>query len=342
VTQAPRHWLAGAAAAALAFFAAAPAPSAQPIVISDLGIAADAPFYIGIEAGYFAAHKVEVKLERMTGGAQGTAPLSTNQVQVVGGGVSAALFNAFARDWPVRIVMARTRDVPGFSSDTLVMRSDLRDSVKTLADLKGKKIALNAPAGVFHFMMDDFLRRAGLTLNDIEIVSTPWPNLGPAFETKAIDGGTMVEPFVTQYDERGIAFPFKRAAEVLTDPPLEVSVILYNKDWMDQKPEQAKAFTVAYLKGVRDYYDAMRGGPKRKQVIDVLVKYTALKNAALYDKMQWTYMDPNAEISLPGLRDQLAFYRRQGIVKDELQVEKMIDTKLLEAALAELGRVQAN
>ena len=39
----------------------------------------------------------------------------------------------------------------------------------------------------------------------------PWPNMGPAFDRKAIDAGTMVEPFVAQYQERGQAFPFKRA-----------------------------------------------------------------------------------------------------------------------------------
>src|SRR5438445_5171430 len=102
--------------------------SAQPIKIGELGIVADAPFYIAIEKGYFAAEKVDVVLERFNSAAQATAPLSTNQVQVVGGGVSAALYNAFARDWPVRIVMARTRDMPGFSSDTLILRRDRKST----------------------------------------------------------------------------------------------------------------------------------------------------------------------------------------------------------------------
>ena len=102
---------------------------AQPVKVGDLGILADAPFYIAIEKGYFKEANVEVSLERFNSAAQATAPLSTNQVQVVGGGVSAALYNAFARGWPVRIAMARTRDWPGYSSDTLVLRNDLKSSV---------------------------------------------------------------------------------------------------------------------------------------------------------------------------------------------------------------------
>src|SRR5260221_3067010 len=106
------------------------AASAQPVKIGDLGIVADAPFYIAIEKGYFAAEKVDVVLERFSSAAQATAPLSTNQVQVVGGGVSASLYNAFSRDWPVRIAMARTPDWPGYSIDTLVLRNDLQASVQ--------------------------------------------------------------------------------------------------------------------------------------------------------------------------------------------------------------------
>src|SRR6478735_4100813 len=95
---------------------------AQPVKVGDLGILAD-------------------------------APLSTNQVQVVGGGVSAALYNAFARGWPVRIAMARTRDWPGYSSDTLVLRNDLKSTVTSARQLKGKMIAINTPASVLHFML---------------------------------------------------------------------------------------------------------------------------------------------------------------------------------------------
>ena len=152
----------------------------------------------------------------------------------------------------------------------------------------------------------------------------------------------MVEPFAARYEQKGIAFPFRRAADFMTKPPLEVSVVLYSKDWMDKQPEQAKAFTVAYLKGVRDYYDAMKGGPKRAEVVEICAKYTSLKDKALYDKIQWSYMDPNAEISLDGLRDQQDWYARQGVVTQKTDVEKMVDRRFLDYALEKLGRARAN
>ena len=316
------------------------AAQAQPVKIGDLGILADAPFYIAIEKGYFAAEGVQVVLERFNSAAQATAPLSTDQVQVVGGGVSAALYNAFARDWPVRIVMARTRDMPGYSSDTLILRNDLKATVKSAKDLKGRVIAINTPASVLHFMLGRLMETDGLTISDVQTISMAWPNMGPGIESKAIDGGTVVEPFAALYAQKNIAFPFRRAADFMTKPPLEVSVMLYSKAWMEKRPDEAKAFSVAFLKGVRDYYDAMKGGPKRAEVIDICIKYTSLKDKAMYDKVQWSYMDPNAEISFDGLRDQQDWYAKNGFVPLKANLEGMVDLRFLKHAQEKLGRVE--
>jgi NitT/TauT family transport system substrate-binding protein len=313
--------------------------SAQTVKIGDLGILADAPFYIAIEKGYFAAEKVEVSLERFQSASQATAPLSTNQVQVVGGGVSAALYNAFARNWAVRIAMARTRDWPGYSSDTLVLRNDLKSTVTSAKQLKGKMIGINTPASVLHFMLGRFMESEGLTIDDVQTISMAWPNMAPGMETKALDGGMVVEPFAAQFSAKNISFPFKRAADFMKAPPLEVSVMLYSKGWTDKNPDQAKAFTLAYMKGVRDYVDAMKGGPKRAEVVEICIKYTSLKDKAMYDKMQWSYMDPNGEISFDGLRDQQDWYAKRGFVATKADVESMVDRRFLDYALDKIGRV---
>lgn len=312
---------------------------AQPVKFGELGILADAPVYIAIERGFFREAGIEVELERFAGAAQATAPLSTNRLQVAGGGVSAALFNAFARDWPVRIAFGRTGDRPGFSSDTLILRSDLQDRVRRPRDLKGLRIAINAPAAALHYMVGRMLESDGLTIRDVELVFMPWPNMGPAFETKAIDAGAVVEPFAALYAQRNIAVPFRRAAEVLTSPPLDVSVILMSLDWANAKPEQARAFAVGYLRGVRVYHDAMRGGPERAAVVQLLTRRTSMTDPAQYDQVQWSYADPNAEIDLASLRDQQAFLAGIGAVQRPQPVERMIDRRFLDHALQRLGRV---
>jgi len=311
--------------------------AAEVVKIGDLGIVADAPFYLAIEKGYFKERGLDVKLEKFASAAQMMAPLSTGELQVVGGGSSAALFNSFARGWPVRIVAARSRDVAGFSSDTLSIRSDLKDQIRTLADLKGRKIAVNAPAAALAYMLGKMLESEGLTIKDVDVVYMPWPNMGPAFAQKAIDAGTMVEPFVTQYLERGYAVPFRRAADVLKSPPFEVSVVLYNKDWAEKQSRTAGEFTVAYLKAARVVHDAMRGGAARAEVIDILTRYTQVKDKALYDRMQWGYIDPNGTVARDSLRDQQDWHAKQGTIPKKVDVDEIVDERYIKHALEQLG-----
>ena len=200
-------------------------------------------------------------------------------------------------------------------------------------------IAVNTPASVLHFMLARLMESEGLSIDDVSTINMAWPNMAPGMETKAIDGGMVVEPFATQFTAKNISFPFKRAADFMKSPPLEVSVVLYSKGWTDKNPDQAKAFTLAYLKGVRDYVDAMKGGPKRAEVVDICVKYTSLKDKAMYDKMQWSYMDPNGEISFDGLRDQQDWYAKHGFVATKANIEAMTDRRFLDYALEKLGRV---
>ena len=314
------------------------AGAADVVKVGDLGLVADAPFYIGIEKGYFAARGIEVKLEKFGSAAEATAPLSTGELQVLGGGINAALFNAFARGWPVRIVAARSRDVPGFSSDTLIVRSDLKDQVKTIADLKGRRIAVNVPAAALAYMLGKMLESDGLTLKDVEVVYMPWPNMGPAFAQKAIDAGTVVEPFVTQYQERGYAVPFRRAADVLKGPAFEVSVVLYNHDWAQKQPRVANDFALAYLRASRFFHDAMRGAPSRSEVIEILTRYTRVKDRALYDRMQWGYIDPNGIVNRESLRDQQDWHARQNSIPRKVDVDEIIDERYITYALEQLGR----
>ena len=63
------------------------------------------------------------------------------------------------------------------------------------------------------------------------------------------------------------------------------------------------------------------------------------KQKAMYDKMQWSYMDPNGEISFDGLRDQQDWYAKRGFVATKANVEAMTDRRFLDYALDKIGRV---
>lgn len=69
-------------------------------------------------------------------------------------------------------------------------------TIKSVADLKGKKVALNKGSNV-HYLLVKALEKAGLTLNDIEAVYLPPADARTAFEGKQVDAWVIWDPFLS-------------------------------------------------------------------------------------------------------------------------------------------------
>ena len=84
---------------------------------------------------------------------------------------------------------------PGFATNTFLV---LKDSpIKTVADLKGKKVAINAFGSAVDIVLRVALKRANLDpKRDLEIVEITFPNIAPALRDHRIDCGILVIPFL--------------------------------------------------------------------------------------------------------------------------------------------------
>jgi NitT/TauT family transport system substrate-binding protein len=324
----------------LALLVLGAAAHAQNVVrIADIGIVPDAPFYVAIEKGYFKEAGLDVQLDKFASAVTAMAPLSTGEIQVVAGGVSPGLFNAFVRGLPIKIVAPFGRDSRTNSVDAIVVRPDLKGTVKTIADLRGKKIAVVAASSAPVYMLALALESEGLTLKDVDVVPIAYPDMGAALTNKAIDAAISIEPFVTQYEERGVAWLLKRAGDIprLADPGWQVAVVLYNQDWAQKNPRIASEFMAAYIRGAREFVSAINGGPNRAEMIDLLIRNTRLKDRPTYDRMHWGYIDPNGVILKDSLQNQIDWYVQQGMVSRKIDVNDIVDERYVKFAIDKLG-----
>src|SRR5882762_5996468 len=81
----------------------------------------------------------------------------------------------------------------------------LNDSpIKTVADLKGKKVAINAFASAVDLALRVVLKKNGLDpKRDVEIVEIAFPNIASAIREKRIDCGVLVIPFLAVESPKG-------------------------------------------------------------------------------------------------------------------------------------------
>jgi len=130
-----------------AFLSFSPSQAAEKVKIAIIGGTADVGVYLADAKGWFAQEGIEVEMVPFDSGARMIAPMSTGEIDVGTGAVSAGLYNAFDREITMRIVADKGRNVKGMSFQGLMVRKALVDSgaVKTIKDLKGRKVAFTGP-----------------------------------------------------------------------------------------------------------------------------------------------------------------------------------------------------
>ena len=68
--------------------------------------------------------------------------VATNRIQVAQGGISAGFYNAVAQGLPI-IMALEGGSTPLYHQ--ILVQNGLKDTIKTPADLKGRRVALSAP-----------------------------------------------------------------------------------------------------------------------------------------------------------------------------------------------------
>jgi sulfonate transport system substrate-binding protein len=141
---------------------------------------------------------------------------------------------------------------PGFATNTFLV---LKDSpLKTVADLKGKKVAINAFGSAVDIVLRVALKRANLDpKRDLEIVEITFPNIAPALREKRIDCGILVIPFLPLEVAKGDLRPLFTGADTLG--PNEVAFMAASDPFIKAHPEALRALLADYVSALDWYYD---------------------------------------------------------------------------------------
>ncbi|MDP3673379.1 MAG: ABC transporter substrate-binding protein [Telluria sp.] len=319
------------------------ANGAEPIEIR-VGIvnaSSDVGFFIADTRGYFRDEGLSVSFTQFDSAAKMVVPLSAGHLDVGGGSPSVGLYNGLARGFVIKIVADKGSTPPGHGFQPLLVRKDLVDSgrYKQLKDLKGMKIAGSAPGSASTSTFNEILKKAGLGASDVERVHMGFPQHVLALQNKAIDAALTTEPSATRAVQSGAAVKVIGDDEVY--PNHQLAVVLYSGEFAKSKPEAAQRFMRAYLRGVRDYNDVLRGGriagPGGDAVIAILTAHTGIKDAAVYRAITSHGSNPDGRVNEASLRKDLQFFKDEGLIQGNVNVEQALDNSFVDAALRTLG-----
>ncbi len=311
-----------------------PLSPAQKLWVAEDGSPSGAGFYIAHAKGYFKELGLEVDIKPFESSGDMLPAIASGEIDVAGGITGANLFNAVARGLEIRIIADKGTNNPGKSYFNMVVRKDLADQIKDYKDLKGKKIGVFSVGTLNEYTVEKALAKGGLTTKDVELIPLGPPDMNLALANKSIEVGMQIEPMIAQAEQKGIAVRFKDTTEFL--PGGQIAVVLASPKFANNKAV-AERFMVAYLKGLRDYNDAFIKGQNTDAIIDILSKYSELKDKEVWKAVKVTGLNPNGAVFKDNLVDQYNWYKAKGSVKADVSLDKMIDLSLVDAAKKHVG-----
>lgn len=321
-------------------------PAATPIAtepvtlkVGYVPVLAGAPIFIAQDKGYFAAEGLTIELQSFRSGALIIPPLVLGQLDVGFGEIGPAIYNAVAQDLDVRAVATASSQPAGFGSVPLLVRTDLYESgaVATVADLRGRTVAVNLERSMAEYLLAEALAQADMTVDDVTLVSLPFPDMPAAFANSAIDAAVLPHPLAAQALGAGHA-KVLMAGDLVTENP-QLAIISFGPRLLDpNEADVATRFLAAYLRGVRDLVGE---GWQQDENVAIISQYTNVPASAVRGGVP-PYFDPNGAINGESVSRSQAYFLARGYLEYQtaLSVDNVVNAALLEQALERVGRVE--
>jgi len=314
----------------------------EQVRVGIAGLVSDAPLFIAQARGYYKEQNLDVEFTNLESGAKMIAPLGTGEIDAGAGAPSAALYNAVLRGISIRVVSDKGRLSPGYGYNPLMVRKELMTSgrVKTYADLKGLRFASSATGAAGDSTLNEALKRGGIKYSDIKLPLIPFPSMIAAFANSAMDAAIVSEPFATQAIREGVAEMLASSDKFY--PNQQIAVLLYGSKFIGDRPDVAKRFMIAYVKALRFYAGALKGGhfagPNGPAVVAILQQFSVLKDPAVYAAMIPAGIDPNGYVNVASMNKDLDFWRGLNLIEGTISAEQVVDISFVRNANKVLGR----
>ncbi len=246
------HHITAAILLAASILGAAPASALDKIVIGYTAVGGNAADYIAKDKGFFAKHGLDVDLLLVRGGSVLVPSLVANSIQI---GTLATPTMIQAADGGIDLVAVTGLSVftANLNDSGIVIRTD--STIKTPADLKGKRIATSTIGGVSEIMFDKWLTVKGLDLKSVTMLEVAYSDMPNVIKTGNIDGVLIPDPFMSAIVSAGTGKVMARyIAEVVgsipSAPSISSIVNSSTRAWVQAHPQELTAFRAAIVEAV--------------------------------------------------------------------------------------------
>lgn len=199
--------------------------------------------------------------------------------------------------------------------------------IRSVADLRGKKIGINAYGSAVDLALRVELKKNGIDpKRDAQIVEIAFPNIGAALREKRIDCGCLILPFMNaEVSKGGIRALFTGG------DAFGVYAALFHvarTDFLKQNANAVRAFLADYVLGLEWLYD-----PKNRQkAVEMTADFTKtpfdILNSYFMTQRDY-YHDPRACIAAAMIQSPIDAMLRESLIDKPVVVSDHLDLSYL-------------
>jgi NitT/TauT family transport system substrate-binding protein len=313
------------------------AGASERVKVGVLKLTSSAPIFIGVEKGFFKEYGVDPELVFFQAAAPIATALAAGQAEVGATGLTAALYNIVLGGEKLWIVADKGREWPGYPLTAIVVQKELWETgLRTVRDLKGKRIGVTQLGSTFHYHIGNILEKEGLTLEDVKIVPLQaLPSVMEALKGRQVEAILIPQPFPGTAEAQGFGKILAWAGDLF---PWQIATVFYSRKFAAERA-RAVNFMKGYVKASRYYHDAVlvqkdgrvQAGPHYDEVVAITATYIGAKPEII--RLGFPFQDRNGRLLVPDIERQMAWWVRHGFVKSTIPLKDIVDTSFVEAAV---------
>lgn len=214
---------------------------------------------------------------------------------------------------------------PGNATNTFFVLND--SPIKTVADLKGKKVAINAYGSAVDLVLRVVLKKNGMDpRRDVQIVEVNFPNMAAAIREKRIDCGVLVIPFLAVEAPKGDLRPLFTGGDAFGPSSVIFQVAATN--FLKANKEAVRGFLADYVTGLNWYYDKANR-KKALELVSGLTKSPVDVLEGYFATGKDYYRDPNGCVPAIAIQKPIDAMVTESLIPQKVDASKYLDLSLL-------------
>jgi NitT/TauT family transport system substrate-binding protein len=193
--------------------------------------------------------------------------------------------------------------------------------ITQVADLKGKTFAIPHRLSTHNVLLYKMLKENGLTVNDLNVVELPPPEMPAALSEGRISGYIVAEPFGAKAVVTGKGKVLFESQDLWKDSVC-CGLVLRN-EFIKNNPTVAAEFVKEYVKA------GERAESKDPEVLDTAAKYMKVEPDVLNLSLQWISYD-NLKLEEKDYNELSQYLVEMGQMKNPPTYSEFVDNSFIE------------